>query len=65
MAGAWPSPARLFLGENTLQKPHISGHSVWDLPQAPAFLCAVREKALSLSTALFQGWKDIWILSPG
>lgn len=65
MAANWPSPAWLFLGENTLQKPHVSGHSGWDLPQAPALLCAVMQKALSLAVAVSQGWKDIWTLSPG
>lgn len=34
-------------------------------PQAPALLCALREEALSLAVAFFQGWKDAWTLSPG
>lgn len=30
--------------------------------QAPALLCAVEEKALSLIMTFFQGWKDTWTL---
>lgn len=48
MAASWPSPARLFLGENTLQRPRF--RTFWmGSATSPALLCAVKEKALSLA----------------
>lgn len=47
MAASWPSPAWLFLGENTLQRPRF--RTLWmGSATSPPPLCAVREKALKL-----------------